>query len=199
MSRPGARLATAADVAVVCTTLALAFADDPVWGWWAFPDPADRVERLSRYWEPFVRAGLKYDGVWVTADAGAVAVWVPPGVAEMDSEDEAAAAATVEELCGDRARLLLDCFDRFDAAHPRAEPHWYLSLLATHPDRRGAGLAMGLVTDRLDLADADHLGAYLESTNDGNLPRYEKAGFRRFGTVDVPQGPTVTTLWRPAR
>ncbi len=29
---------------------------------------------------------------------------------------------------------------RFDAAHPRAEPHYYLSLLGTHPDHRGKGL-----------------------------------------------------------
>lgn len=199
MSRSEARPAKGDDVAAVCATLALAFADDPVWGHWAFPDPADRVDRLMLYWSPFVRAALKYDGVWVTEDAGAVAVWVPPGVAELDPQDEVAAVETVQQLCGDRARMLADCFDRFEAAHPRTEPHWYLSLLATHPDHRGAGLAMDLMADRLDLVDADHLGAYLESTNDANLPLYERAGFRRHGTFEVPQGPAVTTLWRPPR
>ena len=199
MGRQDPALATVADLTAVCTTLALAFAEDPVWGAWAFPDPADRVARLTRYWEPFVRAGLGYDGVWTTQHAGAVAVWVPPGVAEMGSEDEAAAAAMVQEVCGDRAPLLVECWGRFEAARPRTEPHWYLSLLATRPDHRGSGLAMGLVADQLARVDAEHCGAYLESTNDANLPRYERVGFHRYGTFGLPGGPTVTRMWRPAR
>ncbi len=183
----------------MAVTLALAFSRDPVWGTWAFPDPTDRVARLTTYWGPFVRAAYKYDGAWVTGDAGAVALWVPPGVAEMDAQDEAAFVATTGDVCGARAPLLLEAFERFEAAHPRHEPSWYLSLLATHPDHRGRGLAMDLVADHLDLVDAEHTAAYLESTNDGNLARYGRAGFEPYGSFDLPDGPTVTTMWRPAR
>ena len=170
-----------------------------MWGRWAFPDPADRVERLTSYWEPFIRAGLKYDGVWATPGFGAVAVWVPPGVSEMDDGDEAATEAVVHRLCGDRAPMLMDCFGQFARTRAAVEPHWYLSLLATHPDHRGAGLAMGLVADRLALVDAEHRGAYLESTNDANLARYTRAGFRVHASFALTDGPMVTTMWRPPR
>jgi GNAT superfamily N-acetyltransferase len=199
VSRTTARLATAAEADAVARTLALSFSTDPVWGSWAFPDPGDRVERLTRYWAPFVAAGLKYDGVWTTDDGGAVAIWVPPGVAEMDADDEAATATMLAEVCGARAAQFFETYDRFEGAHPLEDPFWYLSLLATHPDHRGRGLGMAMVEDHLETVDAAHVPAYLESTNDGNLARYGRVGFAPYGSFDVPAGPTVTTMWRPAR
>jgi GNAT superfamily N-acetyltransferase len=200
MSRTHARLATAVDALDAATTLALGFAQDPVWGAWAFPDPTDRVARLVEYWAPFVNAGLKYDGVWLTPGVGAVAVWVPPGQPDMDADDEAAAVSAVERLCGDRVPRMLQAFDLFESNHQTlGEPHWYLSLLATHPDHRGQGLGMALVAAPLDLVDQTHLPAYLESTNDANLARYGRAGFVERARFDLPEGPTVTTMWRTAR
>ncbi len=58
---------------------------------------------------------------------------------------------------------------------------------------------MSLVAEQLAVVDEQGLGAYLESTNDANLARYGRAGFVRFGAFDLAQGPTVTTMWRPAR
>ena len=196
MSGVEARLATADDGQVVADTLARAFADDPVWGIWTFPGAADRVPRLTEFWAPFVAAALKYDGIWMTAGGSAVALWVPPGVPEMDEDDEVAAANTMERVCGDRAPLVAEAFERFAAARPTA-PHWYLSLLATHPDYRGHGLGMALVADRLAAIDAAGAAAYLESTNPANLARYGRAGFEPLGAFELPDGPTVDTMWRP--
>ena len=195
------RSATAADVEQVCETLALAFSTDPVWGDWTFEgvEVAERVGSLRQFWGPAVRAAIKYDGIRMTDHAEAVAVWVPPGVAEMDADDEAAASAAVMRVCGDRGLMVLEAFERFEAAQP-ATPHWYLSLLATHPDHRGSGLGMALVAERLQECDADAVPAYLESTNPGNLGRYRRAGFEAFGGFDVPDGPRVDQMWRePAR
>ena len=94
---------------------------------------------------------------------------------------------------------LLETYDRFATAHPHDPPHWYLSLLATHPDHRGRGLGVALVQDHLDAVDDAHLPAYLESTNDQNLARYGRLGFERHGSFAAPDGPTVTTMWRAAR
>lgn len=192
-----ARPATAADIHDVCTTLALGFAGDPVWGDWAFPAAPDRVEPLIRFWRPFVSSAVRYEGMMMTPGCSAVAMWVPPGVAEIDPENAALAEETIAEVCGPRAPLVMAGFEVFEASRPDGR-FWYLSLLATHPDHRGQGLGMALVADQLARIDAQGLPAYLESTNPVNIRRYEAAGFARFGGFDLPDGPRVDTMWRPS-
>lgn len=198
VSIPDVRPATRADLDAVVETFALAFADDPVWGLWSFPGVDDRVARLRQYWVPFVEAALKYDGIELLDDGAAVAVWVPPGVPELDAEDEAAVEEMVPRVCPERADLMFACYEAFEANHP-TEPHWYLSLLATHPAHRGRGAGMALVADRLAKVDAEHAAAFLESTNPGNLARYRRAGFEPWGSFTVPEGPVVDQMWRAPR
>ena len=196
----GARLATSADVDTVVSILALGFSTDPVWGLWALPDMADRVPVLERYWRPFVAAAMAYDGVLVSPGLEAVSLWVPPGVPEMDEANEEAFLSLVDEIFGDRAPMMFGAFEAFSVNREPIPPHWYLSLLATHPDHRGSGLGMRLVAEVLaDVVDPAGLPAYLESTNDANLARYAAAGFERHGAFAVPDGPTVTTMLRPAQ
>jgi GNAT superfamily N-acetyltransferase len=192
------RSATADDIDAVVETLSLAFATDPVWGDWAFPlvDPADRVHLHLSFWETAVRAAVRYDGIRMTPNAEAVAVWVPPGVAELNAEEEAAAAEAVLRVCGRQGPAVLEAFARFEAAMPSESEHWYLSLLATHPDHRGHGLGMRLVGETLAECDAAGIPAYLESTNPVNLDRYRRAGFEVFGGFEVPDGPRVDQMWR---
>ena len=83
---------------------------------------------------------------------------------------------------------------------PRNEDHFYLSLIGTHPDHRGAGIGMGLLRENLALIDREGAPAYLESSNPANLARYQSVGFERCGSFQLPDdGPEVTTMWRPAR
>ena len=186
------------DAQAVVATLAAAFAGDPVWGAWACGDAPDRVGLLEVFWKPWVEAGLKYDGFTMTRAAAAVSGWVPPGVHETDDEDEAAIEAVTLRLFGDRAPLLLEAYELFEANRPDT-PHWYLSLLASHPMYRGEGRGMRLLRADLVRVDAAHQPAYLESTNPANDARYEAVGFARHGSFTLPQGPTVTTMWRAAR
>jgi GNAT superfamily N-acetyltransferase len=73
---------------------------------------------------------------------------------------------------------VLELIERFDAAHPRHEPHYYLSLLGTHPAHTGRGLGMGLARI-LQHIDEEGLPAYLESSNPANNHRYERHGFAK--------------------
>jgi hypothetical protein len=197
VSVTGWRLAQASDVDFVIDTLAAAFADDPLWGSWALPDDSDRVTSLVTHWTPFVRAGLKYDGVIMSPGGEAVAVWIPPGVPEMDEADEALLVAGTQALFGDRAPLLFEVYEMFADARPATPENWCLSLLATSPGYGGKGHGMRLVEDFLVRVDAEGMPAYLESTNPANLARYGRAGFERLGEFTAPHGPTVTTMWRP--
>jgi ribosomal protein S18 acetylase RimI-like enzyme len=88
--------------------------------------------------------------------------------------------------------------DQFEKNHP-SEPHYYLSLLGTHTERRGAGLGMNLLRECLARIDALGGASYLESSNPVNNERYRSVGFTDYGSFTVPSGHVVTTMWRPAR
>jgi GNAT superfamily N-acetyltransferase len=191
-----ARVATPADISGAARTLVEAFYWDPVWSW-AFSDPLHRKAQYSAWFHLLIGSAIERRWAWMTPGYEAVSVWVPPGYPELSEADEAKLGPTLEDLVGERFELLMEVFDCFEAAHPRARDHYYLSLLGTHTDHRGSGIGMGLLAANLARIDAVHMPAYLESSNPGNLQRYESVGFEVYGSFDLPDdGPTVTTMWR---
>jgi GNAT superfamily N-acetyltransferase len=196
---PTVRLATDTDLDAVVETIAVAFHNDPVWGW-AFPDEKQRPEQFRRWWPLFVESALPHGFLWMADRAETIAVWVPPGMPELSDEAEARIPRLLDELLGARAPTVLEGLLRFEAAHPHDEPHYYLSFVATHDDHRGQGIGEQLLARNLALIDAAHRPAYLESSNPKNLTRYGRLGFVPRGEFTLPDnGPTVTTMWRPAR
>lgn len=192
------RRAAGADIAAITETVSTAFHDDPVWGW-AFPDPRLRPEQYARWWPLWIEAGLRNESVWVTDGCEAAAVWTPPGASELNDEEEARLAPLLTELIGARADEVIEGIDRFEAAHPRDEPHWYLSIVATHTDHRGQGIGVALLEENLRRIDEQGFPAYLESSNPANLERYQRLGFAVYGELSLPAGgPVVTTMWRDA-
>ena len=86
---------------------------------------------------------------------------------------------------------------RFEQAHPRTEPHYYLSLLGNHEEQRGRGLGMALLKENLMRIDAENMPAYLESSNPANNHRYKSVGFVPVTSFQAPhEGPTLTGMWR---
>jgi ribosomal protein S18 acetylase RimI-like enzyme len=195
-----ARTATAADLPAMADTMATAFHDDPVWGPWAFPDPERRPAQHLVFWGFFLNSALRYGWVHATPRCESVTLWLPPGGSELSPEDEERAPELIVELLGDRARPVMDGMRLFDQNHPHDEPHYYLSLWGTHADHRGRGIGTVLLRQDLLRIDDDHMPCYLESTNPANLDRYRSIGFVPRGSFELPgDGPTVTTMWRPAR
>jgi GNAT superfamily N-acetyltransferase len=190
------RFASSEDTDGIARTLAEAFFHDPVWGW-AFADPTQRKAQHEAWFRLLIGSALPHGWVWTTPAHEAASVWVPPGFPELDESDEARLGPMLQEMLGARAELVLEVFDRFEAAHPHDRDHYYLSLLGTHTDHRGSGIGMGLLAENLALLDAIGMPAYLESTNPANLLRYESVGFVVCGAFDLPDGgPSVTTMWR---
>jgi GNAT superfamily N-acetyltransferase len=198
-SGPTARRAGPDDAAAIVATLTGAFHDDPTWKW-AFPDPIQRPHQYTAFWGELVAGALRYPWVLMTERAEAVAAWIPPGGTELAPEDEPRLVALLEELLGERAGDVLELMNRFDTARPHDIPHYYLSLLGTHPDHAGHGLGMALLAESLSRIDRERAAAYLESSNPANTPRYARYGFRAVGEVFPPGGSVpVTTMWRDAR
>ena len=183
------RSATASDLDQVIVTLTGAFAGDPLWRW-AFPD----LDDLAVVWRFMLTSALRYPWLRILDDCTAAASWIPPGGRR---PSDRASGGELERMVPDRVVELLH---RFEAAHPCDRPHYYLSLLGTHPDHRGKGLGMALLTENLALIDAEGMPAYLESSNPVNDARYEGVGFVRVGEFTTPDGVhAVTTMWREPR
>jgi GNAT superfamily N-acetyltransferase len=193
------RPATLDDLGLVAETLSLAFLHDPVWGV-ALARPDGSTDHHAAYWQIYVEGALRYSTVFMTDDASAVSVWIPPGGTDLSDAGEKAITQLVRatlEPAGVQA--MFDLWDRFAVNHPHDEPHAYLSLLATHPDHRGQGVGQRLLAEDLVRWDAERLPAYLESTNPGNDHRYERAGFRRIGGfLSVLDDAPISTMWRPS-
>ena len=152
---------------------------------------------LEVLWRIFVASALRYPWVRMLDGATAAALWIPPGGTELTAREESELEPLLRRLVGERASAVLELLDSFEAAHPRDRPHYYLSLLGTHPDHRGKGLGMGLLAESLGLIDAEGMPAYLESSNPANDARYERIGFRKIGAFATPDGAhTVATMWR---
>ena len=199
MAQLEARQASLADWEVVTSITTLAFANDPLWSR-AMARADGSTEHHPRFWRFFIEGALRYPWVWLTVGGEATSIWIPPGGTEMSEEQEDQLAELAHEYLGSAADDYLELLTRFDAAHPRDEPHYYLSLLGTHPDHRGKGIGMALLEHDLALIDADGFPAYLESSNPANNHRYAGVGFEEVGEFSYPGGgPVVTTMWRPAR
>ena len=180
------------EAAIAVDVIAYAFADDPTWSW-AFPDPAMR----KRWWQFNIAGALRYPWVLRTSDFGAVSVWIPPDGTELSAEDEARVTDMLVELVASRAPDVAELLRRFEKAHPRFEPHYYLSLLGVANGHRGRGLGMALLKENLDRVDAAGMPAYLESSNPMNNWKYEALGFNPIVEFQAPRGgPVVTGMWR---
>jgi len=195
---PSARRAMPADGGLVTEIITLAFANDPLWSW-ALRRGDRRTDHHAAFWRLFVDGALRYPWTWLTDGSEATSIWIPPGGTELSDEQEERLAGLAAEHLGSAADDYLELLARFDAFHPRADPHYDLTLLGTHPVHRGRGMGMWLLAHDLELIDREHRPAYLESSNPANNRRYESVGFAPVGGFSYPgNGPHVTTMWRPA-
>jgi GNAT superfamily N-acetyltransferase len=187
------RVATDEDVEALVAVLVSAFYDDPGWAW-GFPNPALRRAQQGWFWRLCVEAAMPHGWVWQTSNGASAAVWVPPGESDMSDETFEPLARAALGVDADR---LLRTVERFEAAHPVDEPHFYLSLLGTHVAQWGHGYGFALLADNLRRIDETGMPCYLESSNAANVPHYEKFGFAVRGSFAMPDGgPDIVTMWR---
>jgi ribosomal protein S18 acetylase RimI-like enzyme len=192
--RPFAR----ADLSATVATLARAFDDDPVMVW-IFPDEQLRRRRLPGFFASSLRGTLRYSGAEVAVVDRRVlgaAVWLPPGAWRPPLWRQLAALPGVVFRLGSRMAVASTTYGALLRVHP-TRPHWYLSGIGTDPPEQGTGVGSDLMRSRLVRCDADQMPAYLESSNERNVPFYEGHGFRVIGELTVPGGgPTLWLMWR---
>ena len=82
--------------------------------------------------------------------------------------------------------------------HPH-ERHWYLNVVSTLPSRQSQGLGGAVLAPVLDDADDNGWPCYLESSNPRNVSLYLRHGFVETGQLPLPDGPSLTQMWREPR
>jgi GNAT superfamily N-acetyltransferase len=192
------RVARSDGAAVLGAVLADAFAEDPVFAWLIPPDAHGREKRMLTFFTSISRCYLRLGKpCYVTGDASAAALWGAPGAwaISVNLLQEAAPSAFAF-----RGRLFRALRTQLQVEHLHArhsQPHWYLGYLGARHNRQGEGLGTQLLQEVLTGADADGVPAYLESSNERNLPLYERNGFRVVGELQaLGHGPTIWRMWR---
>jgi ribosomal protein S18 acetylase RimI-like enzyme len=194
------RKAAAADGPALTEVLSAAFDADPVMNWFIRQD-ARRDAAFRRFFELALRRlTLPHGEVYTTADLQAAACWTPPGHWGASLAAQFLLLAEYVRICGPgRFLKVTRAFAPIQVRHPH-RPHFYLFFLGVMPASQGLGLGSALLRSMLDRCDAQGIPAYLENSNQRNLPLYRRHGFEvteRFQLA--PDGPPLWLMWREPR
>src|ERR1043165_3233093 len=164
----------------------LAFARDPIIRF-QFQDDETYPARAAVFFGHYFDVRLEGGEVFVT-DGGA-ALWSPPGGNRLGTEavETEWERNVVPALAADELARYSDFKKLLDAMTP-AEPHWYLGLLGTRPDKQRTGIARRLLEPMLARADHESLPVFLETGAKGNVDFYARFGFEQIARDAVPNG-----------
>ncbi|HET7508402.1 MAG TPA: GNAT family N-acetyltransferase, partial [Solirubrobacterales bacterium] len=137
---------------------------------------------------------FEYGSAWGLDGTGAVAIWLPPNVS---ADEEELVAILGDSISPNQQADTFAVLEQMAAAHP-SFPHWYLPWLAVEPGRQGEGLGSTLLAHGLEIVDAEHLPAFLETPNPRTVPLYERHGFEVIATAQAGSCPPVTSMLRAA-
>lgn len=185
------RTATVGDRRMISTTLAAAFASDPVVRW-LLP----RTGRDARMFHALARYLYAAPGASdIALDGGepvGAAVWRPPGHHTPTARRLLGYAHLLRVMGPPAVRRGAVLETACAKARPPGQL-WYLADLgATVP---GRGIGSALLGHRLGSISGP---AYLESSNVANLPLYQRFGFEVTEEFALPQGgPKLWTMLRP--
>lgn len=187
---PSVRDARLEELDSVIALLDVAFERDPFVGWLTRGDARAR----RRYVTLVTRRLIAPRGrVFVDHSLRAVALWMPPGGWNLPLGAQLAMLPTLARVVGPR-RLFRVAKVSAAIEEGRPEAHWYLALVGTSPEARGAGLGSAVVEAGLALARAEGVSALLETSNSANVRWYERFGFAIRRRLDPPDAPPIWTL-----
>ena len=192
----GVRPARRTDRAAVIDTVSAAFARDPAWSF-LLGEEYDRLapDFAGALFDSRVESGV----VWVTSDVTAVSMWDRLGGDEGPAAELESLWRAYRATAGVEVWTRLRAYEEaVDAARPLT-PYWYLGVLATRPDRQGAGLATSVIAPVLDRADGDGLDCCLETSTVPNREFYGRRGFTDVTDVHIVSGPPTWWLCRAPR
>ncbi len=188
------RRADTADLSRLTRTGMRAFANDPLMRWIVPNDDAYASglgELLQRIM--FV-TWLGVGEIWSTDDGVALAAWSPPE--PIISEELGIELGAIRDRFPDDMKERLARLRPVLREHRPQEPHWYLNILATHPDWQRQGLGMAVMQPIRQRCDADQLGQYLETATEEDIAYYSSRGFTITSRWTLDGTVAMAGMWR---
>jgi GNAT superfamily N-acetyltransferase len=174
-------------------TLVSAFTNDPVERW-LWPADGDYATHFAELVVAMGGSAFDTQTAWQLDEFAAVALWFAPGV---EADGDSIVSVLTETVAPDKRDDTMTVVIAMDETHPRF-PHWYLPWFGVEATAQGRGLGSHLMTSCLEIVDASHLPAYLETPNPRNISFYERHGFGVTGDVHAGDCPPITFMLRPA-
>jgi GNAT superfamily N-acetyltransferase len=182
------------DLPGLAQVLADAFDDLPP-SRWLIGDDADREKIFPGYFRLLLDTAMATGLVMTSPGRDAAALWIPSAAAPLSGYDTRLAALVGRHL----AR-----FRQFDSLmeehHPGQQPHDWLAVIGTRPDRQGRGAGSALLAARHRDLDRQRRGAYLEAATLRARNLYLRHGYADLGEpIGLPAGPLMYPMWRDAQ
>lgn len=175
----------------IVDVITLAFSTDPV-ARWAYPNSQQYLQYFSNFIRLFGGKAFEMGSAYYIDNFAAASLWLPPDV----QSDEQGLISLFETTVSDEIKDdLFAVFEEMGKYHP-AEPHWYLPMIGTDPTKQGKGYGSALLRHALAICDRDNKSAYLESSNQRNIPLYERFGFELLGVIQVGSSPPLFPMLR---
>lgn len=192
------RRATATDAGVVSDALGDAFFDDPVISWLIPPGISRRAHRVNGLWSATTASYLRMGKpAFVTDDGQGAALWSPPGAWATPMSEQLREVPAMIRVFGRGLLKASSVQTQMIKAHPRQPRHWYLYAIGARRGSQGRGLGSALLAAMLGPIDEAGEAAYLESSNERNVPLYERHGFVVVDELQLSGGgPTLWRMWR---
>ena len=186
-----------AEARMAADAAARGFQENEVWIW-MLPNDRTRARVERRQYRSLVKhVFVPRQSAWTTSEGTGAALWMPPGTSKLSFRETLAEALPFLP----EGLLRLGRVARFESAikeHWPKEPHWYLAVLSVSPESQGLGHGTALMQPGLAKADAQGVGAYLETQRENNVGFYERLGFElveKIMIVDLP----MWLMWREPR
>jgi GNAT superfamily N-acetyltransferase len=187
------RQALPEDFGPLAEVLSRAFYDDPVTAWF-YPDAGRRLRHGRRFFAIRLRQLAGHGLIFTNAERTGAALWAPPGHWREDFRQSLRMLPMLPVLLPHIARSTR-AVREIERRHP-GEPHFYLSVVGTDPDKQGGGIASALLAPMLLRCDETGTAAYLESSKESNLSFYARHGFAVRERIELPEGPPLWLMWR---
>ncbi|MEK7762786.1 MAG: GNAT family N-acetyltransferase [Nitrospirota bacterium] len=175
-------------------TLVTAFTQDPFIRW-MLPDAQQFLAYFPQVLKFFAGRAFENASAYRSHDYVATALWLPPGV----HPDEESLGGVMQDAVDDALQKeVFEVLDQVGGSHPDVE-HWYLPALGVDPRCQGMGYGSAILAQGLKVCDRNHVAAYLEATNQRNVPFYRKFGFEVVGKIQAGSSPAIVPMLRSAR